>query len=96
MANYAPLKAFLRIFDSQKFSMSKRELIEIALNKLQRLPVEKIEEASDFISYIVRKYEGDLLQKGIEKIASEPGAFDFLKEDDDNLYSLDDAIEIYK
>lgn len=76
--------------------MSKHELIEIALNKLQKLPVGKIEEATDFISYILRKYDDELLQKGIEKVASAPGAFDFLNEDDDHLYSLNDAIEIYK
>jgi hypothetical protein len=76
--------------------MSKRELIEIALTKLQKLPLEKIEEANDYISFILRKYDDELLQKGIEKIASEPGAFDFLNEDDDDLYTLNDAIEIYK
>ena len=76
--------------------MSKHELIEIALSKLQKLPVEKIEEATDYISFILRKYDDELLQKGIEKIASEPGTFDFLNEDDDNLYTLNDAIEIYK
>jgi hypothetical protein len=76
--------------------MSKHELIEIALSKLQKLPVEKIEEATDYISFILRKYDDELLQKGIEKIASEPGSFDFLNEDDDNLYTLNDAIEIYK
>lgn len=76
--------------------MSKHELIEIALSKLQKLPPEKIEEATDYISYILRKHDDELLQKGIEKIASEPGAFDFLNEDDDNLYTLNDAIEVYK
>jgi hypothetical protein len=76
--------------------MSKHELIEIALSKLQKLPIGKVEEATDFISYILRKYDDELLQKGIEKIASEAGAFDFLNEDDDSLYTLNDAIEIYK
>ena len=76
--------------------MSKHELIEIALTKLQKLPLEKIEEANDYISFILRKYDDELLQKGIEKVASEPGAFDFLNEDDDDLYTLNDAIEIYK
>ena len=76
--------------------MSKHELIEIALRKLQKLPADKIEEATDYIAFILRKYEDELLQKGIEKIASEPGSFDFLNEDDDNLYTLNDAIEVYK
>ena len=76
--------------------MSKQELIEIALGKLQKLPKDKIEEATDFISFMLRKYDDETLQKGIETIASEPGAFDFLKEDDNDLYTLDDAIEIYQ
>jgi hypothetical protein len=76
--------------------MSKHELIELAISKLRKLPPEKIEEATDYISYILRKYDDELLQKGIEKIASEPGSFNFLNEDDDDLYTLNDAIEIYK
>jgi len=76
--------------------MSKRELIEIALSKLQKLPPDKIEEATDYISFILRKYDDELLQKGIEKIAAEPGAFDFLNEDDEDIYTLNDGIEIYK
>jgi len=76
--------------------MSKQELIEIALTKLKKLPVAKIEEATDFISYMLRRYDDELLQKGIEKVGAEGEAFDFLNEDDDTLYNLKDAIEIYK
>ena len=76
--------------------MSKEDLIQLTIKNLQKLPSEKISEANDFIDFILQKYEDETLQKGIYKLASESGAFDFLNDDDDDLYTLDDAIEIHK
>ena len=76
--------------------MSKKEIIEQSVSIMEQLSDEKVREINDFISFILQKYENETLQKGIEKLASESGAFDFLNDDDDDLYKLEDAIEIYK
>jgi hypothetical protein len=67
--------------------MSRDAMIEKAMKTLSMLPEDKLEEVVDFADYILKKYEEQYLQKGIEKMVSESDAFQFLAEEDEELYN---------
>jgi hypothetical protein len=75
--------------------MTKEALINKTLKTLSQLPQDKIKEVNDFADFILRKYDEEALQKGIEKLVSDSKAFDFLNEEED-LYSPDDLKEKFK
>ena len=74
--------------------MSRHQLVEQVLQTVGQLPEEKISEVIDFASYVLKKHEESLLQKGIERLVSASDAFAFLHEEDE-LYSLNDLKERY-
>ena len=74
--------------------MNRDTLIKKTLKNLSKLPQEKVREITDFSDFIMKKYEEETLQKGIEKIVSHSKSFEFLNEEED-LYSLDDLKEKY-
>ncbi len=74
--------------------MSKQLIIEYTLKAINRLPEEKAEEISNFAQFIIKQYEEQQLTVGIQKMASESHAFDFLNHEED-LYSIDDLKEVY-
>ncbi len=74
--------------------MSREILIKRTLKALSKLPEDKIQEVHDFADFILKKYDEEALQKGIEYLVSESETFDFLNEEDE-LYSQDDLKEKY-
>jgi hypothetical protein len=74
--------------------MLNESLIHKTLNTLARLPHDKVREVADFADFILKKYEEEVLQKGIEKLVSQSKAYDFLK-NEENLYSVEDLKEKY-
>jgi len=74
--------------------MMRENLINKTIKTLSKLPNDKIREVSDFTEYILKKYEEETLQKGIEKLVSDSNAFQFLNDDED-LYTVNDIIEKY-
>ena len=74
--------------------MIRETLINKTINTLSKLPNDKIREVSDFTEYVLKKYEEEILQEGIEKLVSDSNAFQFLNEDED-LYTVNDIIEKY-
>jgi hypothetical protein len=77
-----------------KQSMLNESLINRTLKTLAKLPQDKVREVSDFADFILKKYEEEVLQKGIEKLVSQSKTYDFLK-DDENLYAVEDLKEKY-
>ncbi len=75
--------------------MSRRQLVEQALQTINQLPEDKISEVADFASYILKKHEEASLQKGIEHLVETSNTFAFLHDDED-LYTLDDLKERYR
>lgn len=69
-------------------------LINRTLNTLALLPHDKVREVADFADFILKKYDEEVLQKGIEKLVSQSKTYDFLK-DEENLYSIADLKEKY-
>jgi len=75
--------------------MTKEALINKTLKTISQLPQDKIKEVNDFADFILKKYDEEVLQKGIEKLVSNSKTFDFLKEEED-IYSPEDLKEKFK
>ncbi len=71
--------------------MSKETLINKTLKTLSRLPQEKVKEVSDFADSLFKKYDEEVIQKGMEELMSRSKTYDFLKKEED-LYTVDDLI----
>jgi hypothetical protein len=74
--------------------MSREILIKRTLKALSKLPEDKIQEVHDFADFILKKYDEEALQNGVEHLVSESETFDFLNEEEE-LYSQHDLKEKY-
>lgn len=74
--------------------MTRQLIIERTLKVINQLPEDKAEEISDFADFIFKRYEEHELTKGIQKIAAQSQAFDFLNNEED-IYSIVDLKEVY-
>lgn len=74
--------------------MTKQIIIERTTHVINQLPLNKAEEIADFVDFILKRYEEQLLTQGIQQLASEGQTFDFLNEEED-LYSVSDLKEVY-
>ena len=74
--------------------MTKKNLIERTIETLEKLPSNKINEIADFADFVLKKYEEEILQKGIERVISESESFSFLKNEEE-LYDENDLKEKY-
>ncbi|HLD54198.1 MAG TPA: hypothetical protein VJA82_12890 [Sediminibacterium sp.] len=74
--------------------MTKQIIIERTLKAINQLPEDKAEEISDFADFVFKKYEEQELSKGIQKLASESSAFNFL-ETEEELYTVSDLKVVY-
>ena len=75
--------------------MEKETIIKRTIKTLSKLPQSKILEVSNFAEFILKKYEEELLQKGLNVLTSEAKTFYFLKDEQD-LYTVEDLKEKYK
>jgi hypothetical protein len=72
--------------------MNKQGLINRTVETLEKLPESKIHKIADFADFILKKYEEQILQKGIENMVSESDSFAFLHDEED-LYDESDLKE---
>ncbi len=72
--------------------MTKKAIIEKTILALQVLPEDKAEEVSDFVDFMLMKYEDLTLQQGIQRLQSLSETFSFLN-DEEVLYSHADIKE---
>ena len=75
--------------------MEKEKLINKTIDTLSQLPQDRVREVNDYADYILKKYEEEILQKGVEQIISDSKSFEFLK-DEEELYSTEDLREIFR
>lgn len=75
--------------------MNKESFIQRTLLALSKLPEDKAHEVANFADYILKQYDEEIMQKGIEKIVSQSKSYDFLKDEED-LYRVEDLKERYK
>ncbi len=74
--------------------MTKEAIIERTLKAIRQLPEDKAEEISDFADFVIKRYEENLLSRGIQQLVSDSQTFDFLNEEED-IYSESDLKEKY-
>ena len=74
--------------------MTRQAIIERTLRAINQLPEEKAEEISTFAEFIIKQYEEHQLTKGIQKMAAQSFAFDFLNQEEE-LYTEADLKEVY-
>jgi hypothetical protein len=75
--------------------MTRETLIQKTLSALSKLPKEKANEIADFADYILKKYDEEILQQGIQKLVTDSKTFSYLK-NEENIYSLNDLKERYR
>lgn len=74
--------------------MEKRALIRKVVDSLEKLPKSRITEVRDFTEFLLKKWEEESLQAGIEHLITSSQSFDFLN-DEEELYSVEDLKERY-
>ena len=74
--------------------MTRQAIIDRTLKAISQLPEDKAEEISVFADFLIKRYEDYKLTKGIQQLASDGQAFEFLNNDDD-IYTTDDLKEVY-
>jgi hypothetical protein len=74
--------------------MTREAIIQKTIKTLSRLPADKVVEVSDFADYMLKKYEENRIQDGIERLVEQSHAFQFLNDEED-LYSAEDIKEKY-
>lgn len=75
--------------------MSRRQVIEKAIEVINQLPDEKVGEVVDFASFVLKRHEETTLQQGLERLVETSDTFAFLHDEED-LYTLDDLKERFK
>jgi len=74
--------------------MTRQAIIERTVKAINQLPEDKAEEISDFADFVSKRYEEHQLTRGIQKLAADSNAFDFLNNEEE-LYSVVDLKEVY-
>ena len=75
--------------------MKREVLIDDVIKKIRLLPDIKIKEVHDFADFLLTKIDDKFTLEGIQKLAKDSKAFDFLKDEED-LYTVNDLKEKYK
>lgn len=75
--------------------MSREELIKTTLENLKQLSDTKIQEVSDYVSFLSSKIDEKIILEGIKEITSNTKPYIILQ-DEEELYQVSDIIEKYK
>ena len=75
--------------------MSRELLLKKTREQLEKLPDHKLEEASDFVEFLINRIDDSLLVEGLKQITSKSTSFSFLEEEE-ALYKISDLKERYK
>jgi len=75
--------------------MSREELIKSTIENLKLLSDTRIQEVSDYISFLSGRIDDKIISEGIKTLTSNSKVYSFLEEEED-LYQVNDLKEIYK
>jgi thiamine phosphate synthase YjbQ (UPF0047 family) len=75
--------------------MTREALIQETIERLRKLPDQKIREVTDFTNFLINQLENRDINSGIKELLSESKSYEFLVNEDD-LYSLNDLKERYR
>jgi hypothetical protein len=75
--------------------MTRKQLINETVSKIEQLPDSMIEELNDFADFLLHKIEDKILQEGLNNLTASSKSFEFLEEEED-IYTVNDLKERYK
>ena len=75
--------------------MTRETLLRQTIERLSKLPEQKLREVNDFAEFLLSRIDDQLLTQGISKMAEDSGAFKFLQSEPD-LYTDEDLKERFK
>lgn len=75
--------------------MEKANLIQDTIDILDKMSDEKILEVKDYASYLLKKYEENMLQNGLIELANQSQSYKFLEQEEE-LYTVEDLKIKYK
>jgi hypothetical protein len=75
--------------------MERVQLIEDTLQKINKLPDEKIQEVNNFTEFLLSKIDDQVLIDGIAVLTAKSKTFEFLNKEEE-LYTVNDIIEKYQ
>jgi hypothetical protein len=76
------------------FKMTRQLIIEHTIKAINQLPDDKAQEISDFADFIIKRYDEQILNEGIQELLSKGQTYEFLNDEED-LYSVADLKEVY-
>lgn len=75
--------------------MDKTIILNKAIDNLQKLPADKVQEVNDFVEFLIGRVDAQLFTEGIQQIASGSKTFGFL-DDEPEMYTVHDLKVRYK
>jgi hypothetical protein len=75
--------------------MERDTLLQKTMEGLTKLPDPKLQEASDFVDFLLSKIENRILTEGIQHLVNDSNSFSFLEEEK-AIYKISDLKERYK
>lgn len=75
--------------------MTRQVIIERTLQVINQLPEHKAEEISEFADFLMKRYEEQLLSKGMHQLYVQEETFSFLHEEEET-YTVADLKEVYR
>ena len=75
--------------------MSREELIRDTVEKLRQLSDSRIQEVSDYVSFLASKLDDKIISEGIKTQASTSKSYEFLHTEEE-LYQVSDIKEKYQ
>jgi len=70
--------------------LSREQLLQKTIQQLEQLDEKSLHSIKDFVDYVASKSEDRELTWGIMKLAEQSQSFDFLNDEPDDLYKLED------
>ena len=75
--------------------MSREDIIKDTIKKLNQLSDNRLQEVSDYVSFLSAKIDDKIISDGIKSLTSNSKTYEFLHDDED-LYQVNDVKEKYK
>jgi len=75
--------------------MERDKLLLATIEKLQKLPQQKLQEVADFADFIMYRLDNQLISENMSKLQEQGETFQFLETEPD-LYTLNDVQEKYQ
>lgn len=75
--------------------MSREELIKSTIEKLNQLSDTRIQEVSDYVSFLASRIDDKIISEVIKTLTSNSKSYEFLH-DEEELYQVNDLKEKYR